>query len=147
MAVRIKDISEKLKLATSTVSRVLNNKRDLNAQGVPYISAKTVDRVLKVSREMGYRPNLVARSLALGKTMRIAFWIPEMRTRFFQGIGCSFHDYLRTFGYEMILCEFTDDMLSPTSPLGLARSDVDGVFLYGGACITLTRIHRRMYEK
>ena len=132
MAVGLKEISEKLQLSRSTVSRALNNKQVLNARGVPYISAKTVARVLKASKEMGYRPNHIARSLALGKTMRIAFWIPEMTNRFFQEIACKFHDYLRTFEYEMILCEFNEHMLSPGSALGLARADVDGVFLYGG---------------
>ena len=133
MAVRIKDISEKLQLSPSTVSRVLNNKRDLNAKGVPYISAKTVDRVLKTAKEMGYRPNLTAKSLAMGKTMRIAFWVSVIKSRFFQEMACRFHDNLKPFGYEVILYEIDKDILSPTSPQGIARADVDGVIIFGGS--------------
>ena len=132
MAVGIKEIGERLQLSPSTVSRALNDKRALNAQGVPYISDATMARVLEVSKEMGYRPNHIARSLVLGKTMRIAFWTPEVTSRFFQEVTSKFHDYLRTSGYEMTLCEFTEDMFSLASPLGVARSDVDGVFIYGG---------------
>ena len=133
MAVGLKEISERLNVSRSTVSRVLNNKQILDSRGVPYISAKTVARVLAVSKELGYRPNQVARSLVLGKTKRIAFWIPDMTLRVFQGVGCKFHNYLRNVGYEMFLCEFSSDMLSQSSSMGLARADVDGTFLYGGA--------------
>jgi DNA-binding LacI/PurR family transcriptional regulator len=132
MAVGIKEIGERLQLSPSTVSRALNDKRALNAKGVPYISDATMARVLEASKEMGYRPNHVARSLALGKTMRIAFWIPTITSRFFQEITSKFHDYLKTIRYEIIQCEFNEDMLSLTSPLGLGRADVDGAILYGG---------------
>ncbi len=73
MAVGIKERNEQPYLSRSTVSRALNNKQVLNARGVPHISARTVVRVLKASKEMGYRPNHIAKSLDLGKTMRIAF--------------------------------------------------------------------------
>jgi DNA-binding LacI/PurR family transcriptional regulator len=132
MAVGLKEIGKKLQLSPATVSRALNKKRALNAQGVPYISDKTVARVLETAKAMGYRPNHVARSLALGKTMRIAFWVPEITSRFFYEVSCGFHDYLRKFGYEMALCEFNEGMLSPVNSLGLARADVDGVIMYGG---------------
>lgn len=132
MAIGIKEISEKLNLSRSTVSRALNNKQVLNSRGVPYISAKTIDRVLKASKEMGYRPNRIARSLALGKSMQIAFWVPDMKARSFQEFSCKLHDYLRTVEYEMILCEFAEHMMSQTSSRSVVRADVDGVILYGG---------------
>ncbi len=90
--IRIKDISEKLGFSSSTVSRVLNNVRDVNANGVAYISDKAITRVLETAEQMGYRPNVVARALALGKTMRVALWVPEISQRFFYEVFYKFHD-------------------------------------------------------
>ena len=133
MAVGLKEIGKKLKLSPATVSRALRNKRELNAQGVPYISDATVARVLKTAREMGYRPNHSARSLALGKTMRIALWVPDVASRSFQEIFCGFHDYLRTVGYDIILFELPSrQQRALTDFSDIFRTDVDGVLLYGG---------------
>lgn len=57
MAVTIMQIAERLQLSHSTVSRVLNNKPNV------FVGEETRQRVLKLAREMGYRPNLAARSL------------------------------------------------------------------------------------
>lgn len=62
MAATILEIAKKLNLSHTTVSRVLNDKR--NAM----ISEETRRRVLAAAREMGYRPNLAARSLRDSKT-------------------------------------------------------------------------------
>ena len=65
MAVTIFDMKE-LGLSHTTVSRVLNGSKDI------HISAPTRERVLLMAKEMGYRPNRAARSLATGKTHNIA---------------------------------------------------------------------------
>lgn len=134
MAVGIKEIGERLNLFPSTVSRALMDKRALNSKGVPYVSEATVALVLKTAREMGYRPNRAARSLAMGKTMQIAFWVPDMTLRFFHGFACGFHDCLEAAGYKMILCEFPDLTAppAPTAWLGSSRADVDAAILFGG---------------
>lgn len=62
MAVTILEIAEKLSLSHTTVSRVLNNRNNA------FISEETRRRVLAAAREMGYRPNLAARSLRDSKT-------------------------------------------------------------------------------
>src|SRR5579884_1046629 len=66
MAATIMDIARRLNISHTTVSRVLNNK-----SGVP-IAEKTRQRVLNTAREMGYAPNLAARSLRHASTHVIA---------------------------------------------------------------------------
>lgn len=66
MAATIMDIARRLNISHTTVSRVLNNKSD-----VP-IAEKTRQRVLHTAREMGYAPNLAARSLRDARTHVIA---------------------------------------------------------------------------
>ncbi len=133
MAVGIKDISKKLKLSPSTVSRALNNKRALNSRGVPYISDKTVARVMKAAQELNYSPNGTARALVTGQTGRIAFWSPSMGSRFFQEVAYQFHQILRESQYEMLVGEFGPHMMDPANTVGFTRIDVDGVIVWGGA--------------
>ena len=56
----LKVIAERLNLSESTVSRALNDYRD--------ISARTKARVRDVAEELGYEPNTDARRLASGKS-------------------------------------------------------------------------------
>lgn len=58
--ITIKDVAKAAGVSTQTVSRVLNNRPD--------VSPETREWVTKVIREMGYAPNIIARSLSSGKT-------------------------------------------------------------------------------
>ncbi len=62
MATTIREIAQKLNLSHTTVSRVLNNKKDV------FVSDQTRMRVMTAAREMCYLPNLAARSLRDSKT-------------------------------------------------------------------------------
>ena len=64
----LKVIAERLNLSESTVSRALNNYRD--------ISARTKKRVRDVADELGYAPNTHARRLASGKSDTIGYVMP-----------------------------------------------------------------------
>lgn len=69
MAVTITDIAEEAKVARGTVSDAL--------RGKPGPSEQTRQHIVAVAKQMGYRPNLVARSLTLGKTSLIGVIMPE----------------------------------------------------------------------
>jgi LacI family transcriptional regulator len=64
----LKELSARLGLSQTTVSRALN--------GYPEVAEVTRLRVLEAAREAGYRPNLGARSLATGRTMAIGHVFP-----------------------------------------------------------------------
>lgn len=67
---RIKDIAEQAGVSPGTVDRVLHERGNV-ASGVR-------ERVLRVMKEMGYEPNIMARSLANNrKTLRIAAILPD----------------------------------------------------------------------
>lgn len=59
--VRLKDVAARVGVSISTVSRVL---RGDNSRPV---EAETVERIRAAARDLGYRPNLAARSLAHGR--------------------------------------------------------------------------------
>ena len=70
--IRIKDIAEQTGVSIGTVDRVLHNRG--------HVSAAVRERVMNVMREMGYEPNIMARSLANNKkTLRIAAILPNFQ--------------------------------------------------------------------
>ncbi|HOY04049.1 MAG TPA: substrate-binding domain-containing protein [Saprospiraceae bacterium] len=70
--IRIKDIAAQTGVSIGTVDRVLHNRG--------HVSPDVRARVLKVMEEMGYEPNMMARSLANNKkTYRIAVILPDYR--------------------------------------------------------------------
>lgn len=74
MAATIREIARKLNISHTTVSRVLSNKKDT------FIAEETRQRVLAAAKEIGYRPNLAARSLRDARTNMVGvFGSPRIR--------------------------------------------------------------------
>jgi len=74
MAATIREIAQKLNISHTTVSRVLSNKKDT------FIADETRQRVLDAAKEIGYRPNLAARSLRDARTNMVGvFGSPRIR--------------------------------------------------------------------
>lgn len=69
MKITIKEVAEQAKVSPSTVSRVLSNSSQ--------ISEKTKERVREVIRELNYKPNAFARSLANRKSRIIGVVLPS----------------------------------------------------------------------
>jgi LacI family transcriptional regulator len=65
---RIKDIARLANISAGTVDRVLHNRGE--------VKGETREKVLKIVEELGYTPNLLAKSLALKKTFRICVLVP-----------------------------------------------------------------------
>ncbi|MFV0502472.1 MAG: LacI family DNA-binding transcriptional regulator [Lachnospirales bacterium] len=68
--VNIKDVAKQADVAISTVSRVLNNKDK--------VSEKTRKKVLRVVKELDYRPNIIAQNLKRKHTNTIGIVIEEI---------------------------------------------------------------------
>lgn len=75
MAITVSQIAELCGVSRTTALRALNN------QG--RVSAETKAKVLRVARENGYRPNLLARSLNQGRTMTIGVMSINMDNMYF----------------------------------------------------------------
>lgn len=67
--VTLKTIAQQSNVSMGTVDRALNNRGR--------ISPQTRERVLKIASELGYRPNILAKTLSANKTYRIVAVIPK----------------------------------------------------------------------
>jgi len=76
--VGIKEIAKELGLSIGTIDRALHNRGR--------ISADTRERILKRLQEVGYRPNLAARSLRSPKPLRISVHLPARIASFYESI-------------------------------------------------------------
>jgi LacI family transcriptional regulator len=102
--VRLQDVAERAGVSQTTVSFVLNERPGSG------ISVETRDRVLRVAREMGYRPNLTARSLRTQVTRTIGLISDRIVTDNYGGdlirgslVAALRHDHL------LIVVESLDD--------------------------------------
>lgn len=93
MAIRLKDIARDLGISTVTVSKVL--------RGSPDISEKTRALVLKRMQELNYKPNMLARGLASGRTFTVGLVVPDLVHPFFAEFAKALAGTLR--GAQMAL--------------------------------------------
>lgn len=74
----IKDIARALGISIGTVDRALHGRSD--------VSPATRARVLKKAEELGYQPNIAARSLKLNRRLRIGVYFPQQIASFFDAL-------------------------------------------------------------
>ncbi|MGI6162172.1 MAG: substrate-binding domain-containing protein [Christensenellales bacterium] len=106
--ITIYDIAQKLGISTTTVYRALNEK--------PKVSMDTRNAVLETAREMGFKPNTLARSLARKKIKLavIAFTsFPEFHKSFLNGARDA-HNELEDYNIQVEYFSYEDgDSNSP----------------------------------
>jgi len=73
--VTISDVARKVGVSESTVSRCLSG-----------FNVRNAEAIRKAIKELGYRPNLVARNLKSGRTGLVALIVPDITNPFFASI-------------------------------------------------------------
>lgn len=91
----IYEVSELAKVSLATVSRVMNG----NAR----VSEKTRDRVLAAMKELDYRPNTIAQSLASNRSNCIGLLVSEIHGPFFGQMMSGVETELRAAGKHVII--------------------------------------------
>jgi LacI family transcriptional regulator len=95
--ISIKDIAAQLNISITTVSLILNGK----SKQVGLSEAQT-ERVLKYVEEIGYKPNMLAKSLRTGKTKIICLLIEDIADPFFSTVAAHVEELLNQHGYKII---------------------------------------------
>lgn len=98
----IYDVAQKAGVSKSTVSRALN--------GICYnIKPETLSKIVKVAKEMGYKPNLAARNLRSNRSRIIGLVIPELITTFYVNFINHIQTTLYEMGYQVMLAICNED--------------------------------------
>ena len=95
MSISIQDVALSAGVSKSTVSQVLNGNERI------HISASTQERVRRIARELGYRPNKMARSLGGGKTETIGLVFPGFSNPFFVTLFETVEQLVHEAGYSI----------------------------------------------
>src|SRR4051812_2192265 len=131
------DIAKVTNTSVSTVSRVLSG-------GAPAerISRETRMRVTAAASRMGYRPNLLARSLRTRKSNTVALLLSDIGNPFFGQIGSLVEQSLHRHGYSLVLCNSAEDMTREAEYLELLpRKGIDGLII-----VPLSRSRKSLLE-
>jgi len=111
----IYDIAKRAGVSVATVSRVLN--------GVDHpVKEETRKKIIDAARELGYRPNKIAKSLAHRRTYTVALLIPSITNNFYTEIAEVIEEKLGERGYSTYLCntqrmieremQYVDDLIA-----------------------------------
>ncbi|HEY8344339.1 MAG TPA: LacI family DNA-binding transcriptional regulator [Bacillota bacterium] len=94
--VTIKDIARIAGVSPSTVSGVINN----NGR----VGKETKEKILKVIKELNYRPNAVAKGLRSKNTRTVGLLLPSITNPFYPGFARGVEDTAHSYGYNVFLC-------------------------------------------
>ncbi|BAH08365.1 LacI family DNA-binding transcriptional regulator [Clostridium kluyveri] len=122
MATSIKDVAKEAGVSIATVSRVLND--------VDVVNEETKKKVLAAIKKLGYRPNIVARSLKTQKTRTIGIIIPDISNQFYPEIVRGAEDVANIYDYNIMLCNTDLDMEKETEYLKVLKEKMSDGVLY-----------------
>lgn len=128
----IKEVAKKANVSIATVSRAFNDNSEINKE--------TKQRILGISRELGYTPNLAAKRLVKQKSKTIGFifsgvdydnYIGDTRNMLFDIMGGAF-DYSDSIGYELAVYASNQKKQKDKSYLQFClERNIDGVIIQG----------------
>ena len=99
--VTIDDIARQLGIANSTVSRALRDH--------PRISQQVIREVKRVAAQLGYVPNITARSLRTGQSRMLGLVVRDIRDEFSIETIRSVEEACAERDYALLLCNANDD--------------------------------------
>ncbi len=120
--VTVKDIAKAADVSIATVSRVLNQNY--------YVSPEITERVLEKAAELGYVPNLIARSLKINVTKTIGFIMSDISNTYHITIAKAVEDVIKQEDYSLMVCSTDNKKERELSYLNLLWSkNVDALIL------------------
>jgi LacI family transcriptional regulator len=97
----IQDVARLAKVATATVSNVLNGSRP--------VTDIRKERVLAAVKQLGYRPNALAASLRRRETRTVGVVVPEITNPFFAALVHRIEELAAESDYQILLVSSNED--------------------------------------
>jgi LacI family transcriptional regulator len=101
--VTLRDVAQLAAVHPGTASRALN------AETRSLVNAETALRVLDAAKELGYRPNPIARGLKTNRSYTIGVLIPDLTNPLFPPILRGIEDRLEADGYTPLMANTDND--------------------------------------
>lgn len=122
-----KDVAKRAGVSVGTVSNVLND--------IPTVKKEIRQSVLKAIKELDYRPNRIAKSLASGRSQMIAFIIPDISNPFFPEMIRGATDKASELDYGVLLANTDNDYRKEIRYLqNFSSQGVDGLIISTSDC-------------
>ncbi|GGJ57067.1 LacI family DNA-binding transcriptional regulator [Deinococcus roseus] len=123
--VTVEMVAHEARVSTATVSRIIN--------GSGKVSARRRKQVMDAIEKLGYRPNLLAQSLARGQSMNVGVLTQDMASPFFGQMHQGIEQGFQGSGYHPIFVseEWQDDKQHAALEVLLSRR-VDALIVLGG---------------
>ncbi len=120
--VTIKDVAREAGVGLGTVSRVINNNPDVNEA--------SRDRVLAVIDRLGYRPDLVARSMRAGVSHTLAFIVRDFTGATLGALADAVQKEVDGFGFSLFVASSYHDPARELAMLQRFKARrVDGIIV------------------
>lgn len=97
----IKEIAKIANVSAMTVSRALNNN--------PRVREETRNKILAIAKQLGYRPNRIARSLVSKRSHLISLIVADIGNQYFAELARGIEDKAREYGYNVIFGSTDND--------------------------------------
>lgn len=120
MVAKLTDVAKLAGVSPTTVSRVINKKG--------YLSEKTIQKVNDAMRELGYKPNNLARSLQGKSAKLIGLIFPKISHVFYAELIDKLEHELFKKGYKTIICNSEHDSEKEREYIEMLEANqVDGI--------------------
>ncbi|WP_340382026.1 LacI family DNA-binding transcriptional regulator [Streptomyces sp. SS7] len=129
-----RDVAQAAGVSQAAVSLVLGDKWRGR------VAETTAERVRQAARDLGYRPNLAARNLRLGRTRTVLLVVPALTTEFFAGVYTGAARVAAAHGFGVVLYPSPEGVGPARDPFASAQAALDGVIASSMAAEALTAI-------
>lgn len=116
-----RDVAQAAGVSQAAVSLVLGDKWRGR------VSESTAQRVREAARDLGYRPNLAARNLRLGRTRTVLLVVPALTNEFFAGVYTGAARVAADHGFGVVLYPSPAGIGPARDPFASAQAALDGV--------------------
>ncbi len=93
------------------------------------VASETRRRVLEAAEQLGYRPNLMARSLMTQRSHVVALLMGQIRNPFFAEVLGEFNARFRTHGYQTLLQAVSEDFKIEAAVEAALQYQLDGLLM------------------
>ncbi len=138
--ITIKDIAKEMGVDPSTVSKALRKQSD--------ISVEMQKKIKRFADKLGYRPNLLAKSLISKRSNILGVIIPDLRISFFSEATRGIYEEATKNGYETILLVHDENAENEKRKLEfLSDINVDGILLNAVDETTNLNLYKRLHSE